>query len=178
MRKFLAGLIVGIVLATGVSVMADGPVVKLFVNGVEIKSDVPPQIIAGRTLVPARPLAEALGAKVEWDAANSTVVVTNGVSTPTTPLSVTVVYKGTAYPATAVADETGDICVLTRVLGQFAAITADAKANTVTINGVTFYQSELAIVDGRSFASLRLLGQKLGWQYAWDESTMTATLRD
>ena len=44
--------------------------IKLIVNGQEIKPDVPPQIINGRTMVPVRWVAEALGANVQWDANN------------------------------------------------------------------------------------------------------------
>lgn len=42
-------------------------IVKMFVNGREITPDVPPIIMDGRTLLPGRALAEALGADVEWD---------------------------------------------------------------------------------------------------------------
>lgn len=40
--------------------------VKLLVNVQEIKSDVPPQIISGRTMAPIRWVAKSLGAEVEW----------------------------------------------------------------------------------------------------------------
>ena len=39
----------------------------------KIELDVAPQVIDGRTLVPARFIAEALGAKVEWDESTQTV---------------------------------------------------------------------------------------------------------
>lgn len=48
---------------------------KLIVNGQEIKPDVPPQIINGRTMVPVRWIAEALGADVQWDEENKIVWV-------------------------------------------------------------------------------------------------------
>lgn len=80
MKKFLAGLITGAVLASAVSVGAVEQV-RLIVNGREVVSDVPPQIIDGRTMVPAKPLAEALGAKVEWDNATRSVMVTSTVET-------------------------------------------------------------------------------------------------
>lgn len=47
--------------------------VKLFVNGREVATDVPPQMINGRTMVPVRWLATALGAEVWWDGPNNTV---------------------------------------------------------------------------------------------------------
>lgn len=49
--------------------------IKLYVNGQEIKPDVPPQIINDRVMVPVRWAAEALGAVVEWDSNNRTVVI-------------------------------------------------------------------------------------------------------
>lgn len=50
---------------------------KMFVNN-EIKMmDVPPMLVDGRTLVPARFVAEAFACKVDWDADNSTVIITS-----------------------------------------------------------------------------------------------------
>ena len=45
-------------------------------NGNQILLDVPPQILNGRTLVPARAVAESFGAKVDWDANTRTVIIT------------------------------------------------------------------------------------------------------
>ncbi|WP_165452415.1 DL-endopeptidase inhibitor IseA family protein [Paenibacillus thalictri] len=70
----MSGAIVGSVLFSSVSFAAPA-VVKLIVNGKEIHSEVPGQMINGSTLVPARALAEALGAKVTWDEANQAVIV-------------------------------------------------------------------------------------------------------
>ena len=46
-------------------------------NGVNIALDVPAQIINGRTLVPARAVAESFGAKVDWDSGSRTVIIIN-----------------------------------------------------------------------------------------------------
>ena len=46
----------------------------------EIKLDVPPQIVNGRTLVPARAVAESFGADVKWDANTRTVTITEPAS--------------------------------------------------------------------------------------------------
>ena len=54
------------------------------VNGVKNKMDTQALLLEDRTFVPARYVAEALGAKVEWDAAIRTVyIITDG--TPATP---------------------------------------------------------------------------------------------
>lgn len=47
---------------------------SLNVNGSAVTMDVAPEIVNGRTMLPARYLAEALGANVGWDPATSTVV--------------------------------------------------------------------------------------------------------
>lgn len=52
---------------------------RAFVNGRVVVLDVPPMIIQGRTLVPLRFVSEAMGARVDWDAATRTVFITSGV---------------------------------------------------------------------------------------------------
>lgn len=77
MKKFIVGLIAGIILTTSAMAFADQPI-HLIVNGAEISfPDAPPQLINDRVMVPARPLAEALGATVEWDGGTSSVIVTS-----------------------------------------------------------------------------------------------------
>lgn len=72
---FVAGFLVCTLLTVGVSFAEDLPI-RLVVNGQEIFfPEAPPQIINGYTMVPARPLAEALGAQVAWDEATRTVIV-------------------------------------------------------------------------------------------------------
>ena len=79
MKRFYSGLIIGVImgLLTGVTslAVANSPI-KLIVNGNEVICDVPPQIINGRTMVPARYVAENLGASVFWNAAQNAVVIT------------------------------------------------------------------------------------------------------
>lgn len=79
MKRFsiglITGLIAGLVLATTTLVFA-GDTIKLLVNNRQIYSDVPPQVISGRTMIPARALAESLGAQVGWDESTSSVIVT------------------------------------------------------------------------------------------------------
>ncbi|WP_164985217.1 oligoendopeptidase F [Ammoniphilus sp. CFH 90114] len=48
---------------------------EAIVNGKTIKLDIPARLAAGRTYVPTRLVSEALGASVEWDEQNRTVVV-------------------------------------------------------------------------------------------------------
>jgi len=51
------------------------------VNGETKTLDIPPLLVDGRTLVPARFVAEAFGAKVDWDAKTSTVYIQSELNT-------------------------------------------------------------------------------------------------
>ena len=57
------------------------PIVRVVVNGVEIKSDIPGISFKGRTMLPIRAIAEAGGMDVSWDAATWTAnLTTKGVA--------------------------------------------------------------------------------------------------
>ena len=60
MKRFAVGLVVGFLLASAIGVAASSNI-RLIVNGQKINPDVPPQIIDGRVMVPARFVAEPLG---------------------------------------------------------------------------------------------------------------------
>ncbi|MBC7326154.1 MAG: copper amine oxidase N-terminal domain-containing protein, partial [Moorella sp. (in: Bacteria)] len=47
----------------------------LKVNGISLTMDVAPEIVNGRTMLPARFVAQALGASVGYDDANQTVTI-------------------------------------------------------------------------------------------------------
>lgn len=80
MKKFLLGLLIGLLIATPVAALAaTNGAIRLVINGVDITPtmDVAPQIIDGRTMVPARYVAENLGATVKWDAATNSVIISS-----------------------------------------------------------------------------------------------------
>lgn len=54
---------------------------KVFCNGNELKPDVPPVIKENRTLIPIRPITEALGATVQWNERERTVLISKGDTT-------------------------------------------------------------------------------------------------
>ena len=79
MKKFIVGLLIGILISTaGISLASTN--IKLIVDGKEIPTDVPAQLISGRTMVPIRFIAEALGAEVEWSEPDYAVLITKKVS--------------------------------------------------------------------------------------------------
>lgn len=64
-----------------------------------IFTDVPPQIINMRTLVPVRAIAECTGYKVDWDDASQTVVITGEMAGITLPnANIPGYYSGTTIP--------------------------------------------------------------------------------
>lgn len=72
--KKSAWLIGAAALCVGISGLAyaSNPI-QLAVNGKTIETDVPPEIKDGHTMVPVRSIAEALGAKVNWNEERQTV---------------------------------------------------------------------------------------------------------
>lgn len=59
---------------------ADSPslqTIQLYLEGKNIKPDVPPKIVGGRTLVPIRVVAEGLGSDVKWDSQSQKVSISS-----------------------------------------------------------------------------------------------------
>ncbi len=76
MKKRLSFIIILILICTVTSVAFASVPITLIVNGVKVQTDVSPQIIGGRTMVPIRAVAEALDADVMWYPATNTVAIT------------------------------------------------------------------------------------------------------
>lgn len=82
MRKILIGVMLGMLLAFAGMVFAGESPIKIMLDGREIYSDTPPQIINDRTFVPIRVISETLGVHVEWDQDARTVVLTSPENLP------------------------------------------------------------------------------------------------
>ena len=83
--SIVAGTLI-LLVAMATTAFADKPI-KLIVNGYEIKPDIPPQLINGRTMVPVRWAAEALGADVQWDERAGAVRINSSQCPSPKPLS-------------------------------------------------------------------------------------------
>ena len=77
------GLIIGFLLATAIGATASSNI-RLVVNGREFETDVPPQLINGRVMVPARFIAEPLGAEIKWDEEKQAVIINSVKNQPAT----------------------------------------------------------------------------------------------
>lgn len=82
-RKIAIALAVVLLLSTGIvyaasvnGTFAGYPIVNVKVNGETVKSDVPGVVLQGKTLLPARAIAESLDSVVSWDASTMTASIT------------------------------------------------------------------------------------------------------
>lgn len=79
MFKRLSNILISILIAScylGLPAFGSGDI-EVQVNGKRISFDVPPSVINGCTMIPARYTTEALGALVNWDSFTNTVIITN-----------------------------------------------------------------------------------------------------
>ena len=74
MKKYLVGFIIGVLVVSASVGLANQPI-RIFIDGQYVQTDVPAQIINGRTMVPVRYIAEAFGALVEWDESTKSVII-------------------------------------------------------------------------------------------------------
>lgn len=76
MKKWIISAICTSILATGgLAIAKNADPIKLLVNGKITTTDVAPQLINDRVLVPVRAVAEALGANVTWEQEKNQVVI-------------------------------------------------------------------------------------------------------
>lgn len=202
MRKFWAGifigLLVGAILATVSYSLAAQPI-KLIVNGHEVSCNPPPQMIQDRVFVPVRFVAEALGAKVEWDKPGNAVVINSqnrdsGAIINSKPQT----KEATDMPSPGMINiqtdkrlmkdaqrETifdGEIYISPRLLSESMAdagrsVSIVVPPGQVICDRVTVNYMDVAkIIDGRSYVPL-LLFEKAGvLKYSWDNTTKTLTI--
>lgn len=128
-RKFSVLVIVAILMlfvfalpcnaAQTVKVINDGSQLSVEVNGSQVNFDQPPSIINGRTMVPFRAIAEALGASVDWDSANNKVIISGKKKVELVIGSTTALVNGNEFildtPATVIGGRT---MVPIRFLGE------------------------------------------------------------
>ena len=69
-------LIVLMIFSMTSNCFASGDIITIVVNGESVSTDVNPFILSGRTMVPARVIAEAFGAEVKWHGNGRVVLIT------------------------------------------------------------------------------------------------------
>jgi len=66
MKKFISLILVAVMILSAITAFAEDPI-KIYLDGKELETDVPPVIVNDRTMVPFRDIFEALGATVDWN---------------------------------------------------------------------------------------------------------------
>ena len=109
------------------------------VFGAEKTNDVAPKIVNGRTMLPARFVAENLGAKVEWDGENKVVTITgkNG--------------KGE------------DVVIIITIGAELAQVNRENVSESVKLDSPAFIEND------RTYTPIRFISEKLGASVEWIE---------
>jgi len=89
-----------------------GNQIQLIVNGKAVQPDVPPVTVDGRTLVPVRWVAEALGAVVDWNADTRTVTITGNLGSGGGSSSGVTVIPSIKYPGESVTVADDELLVI------------------------------------------------------------------
>lgn len=176
MKKRIASKIAATLIAATALYTTAGAV-DLYVDTALINTDVPPQVVDGRTLVPVRAIFEALDATVEWDGETQTVTGQRGDTTVIMKLGSTTAYVNgeerildvpaqavdgrTLVPARFISEALG--CDVTWYQDtQTAAVADTMKGQQIYVtktgskyhysnscNGGTYYEATLAEAMGR-----------------------------
>ena len=99
MKKFIAGLIVGIVMATALGGYAMTKVTgeyvnfNFLINGEKKVSDVTPVAINGRSYLPIRSIGDMLGLDVDYDGGTNTIMIDAPVASAPTTTTVNNTFK-------------------------------------------------------------------------------------
>ena len=109
------------------------------VFGAEKTNDVAPKIVNGRTMLPARFVAENLGAKVEWDGENQLVTITGK-------------------------NEKGeDVVILITIGAELAQVNRENVSESVKLDSPAFIEND------RTYTPIRFISEKLGASVEWIE---------
>jgi len=157
-NKFMKLLCLAMIVMFSISlvtipVMAEQEV-KVLLNGEELSFDIPPRIIDDRTMVPMRVIFEALGADVYWIdmlyAEQTILAVKNEIKIFMT-IDINELGK-------AIVDDFSDF------------------ANSLYEEQTIILDVPPMLIDGRTLVPLRAVGEALGVEVDWSETTNTVTL--
>ncbi|MGG4440675.1 N-acetylmuramoyl-L-alanine amidase family protein [Brevibacillus fortis] len=166
--------------------------VNLMIGGQAVNAEVPPVIKNGRTLVPVRVIAEGLGAKVDWNDATRTAVITKG----TQRLSLTLESRTAVLNGNQVKLDTPPVISQKRMLlplrfvGESLGVTVGWDNSTRTVianetpqvklNGKAPTQPiKLYQVEDTMYASAQAVAEQVGQKgFAWKRPERGMTIDD
>ena len=134
-------MLMAMVLAMAIPAYAEDNVIKVIINGEELKMETLPVLIKDRTMVPMRRIFEALGAYVEWFPAQRKVLAYNYISSEVLELTIDdVKYLPRAaanFPAktfdVAPVIVDGRTLVPVRLVAEFMGMNVEWQAATTTV---------------------------------------------
>ena len=175
MKRLTAVLFAGI-MVLGCAGTAFGEETKVTVGAKQIQfTDAKPFVDEnGRTMVPLRPVADAMGIDVEWDRRTKTAVFSDtydpriegfGYDINGKQVYGRIVYMSLSFKV----DEPK--------VEMFANVKKDNGEMTMIVD--QFQMDTTAVVkDGRTYAPVRYMVQSFGYDVGWDKETKTVTVEN
>ena len=170
MALFLTGMMIlscgGMAFAKEINVVADGKQVEF--------TDARPFIDeTGRTMVPLRPVADAMGIEVEWDRRTKTAVFSEtyekGMEGFGYDINGKAVYGEIVYMSLSFKVNDPKVEMLGKVKKENGDMTMIADR---------FEMDTTAVVkDGRTYAPLRYMVQSFGYDVGWNQEDATVTVK-
>lgn len=154
MKKLLSLLFIVLISLSSTAVYAK-PVPTVFVNDVQVQLDQPPIIRNGTTLLPIRPIFNALGLEVGFDDEFGMAYSELG----NTRFSINYKYHPLALPTHIVINT------------DISAMDADAPPSPDSEYHYYKFTYPPVIVNGRALVPVKFLAKSLGLKISWDEAT-------
>lgn len=175
MKKLTAVLLTGIMALScfGTAFAAE---TKVTVDGVPVVfSDAKPFVDEnGRTLVPLRPIANALGMDVAWDAQNQVAAFTEYYSMDAFG---EILGEAGEMVDVEILSLTVNFQIGSEVLSASGAVTMDDGTEVVVEESMEMDTAPV-VKEGRTYAPLRYLAESFGYDVGWDSTTSTVTIED
>ena len=175
MKRLTAVLLAGI-MVLGCAGTAFGAETKVTVGGKQIQfTDAKPFVDEnGRTMVPLRPVADAMGIDVEWDRRTKTAVFSDtydpGIEGFGYDINGKQVYGRIVYMSLSFKVDEPKV-------EMFANVKKDNGEMTMIVD--QFQMDTTAVVkDGRTYAPVRYMVQSFGYDVGWDKETKTVTVEN
>ena len=175
MKKMMSWMLT-IILALGCCSTAFAAETKVKVDGTEVKfTDAKPFIDKnGRTMVPLRPVAEAMGIDVQWDRRTNTAVFSetykDGREGFGYDINGKAVYGEIVYMSLSFTVGKSDVKMMGKVEKDNGEMTSIADGFQMDTKPV--------VKDGRTYAPLRYMVQSFGYNVGWDKETKTVTVEN
>ena len=175
MKRLTAMLLAGI-MVLGCAGPAFGAETKVTVGGKQIQfTDAKPFVDEnGRTMVPLRPVADAMGIDVEWDRRTKTAVFSDtydpGIEGFGYNINGKQVYGRIVYMSLSFKVDEPKVEMFANVKkgnGEMTMIVDQFQMDTTAV-----------VKDGRTYAPVRYMVQSFGYDVGWDKETKTVTVEN